>query len=298
MRISFLIIENCAFEVSFCVCGCVEKMKTISVDPHSTTDSIGTGPEDAASVSSLSVRSASSGSLLALGDLALDGNRSEETSSLSTPTTLEMSVDPSPSGAVDSRKSGAKRYPSFRDMFMKQISRGRRLSSVSSTPDADRSLDQSTSSSTSKIKKKRKNKKKDKMNTTGCAGWLEKKKKRKHSSGETNGGSFSSSVESSNGSSDQPPPLVTPQEVEEKEIDEEFDENEKNDDEAQQTITYFTSGSVRGGTYTKCPADWTYQDDSIDSLHLSSPLVIPIAPLAHLALNVLINDVSFLVSSI
>ncbi|XP_046641646.1 unconventional myosin-XV-like isoform X4 [Daphnia pulicaria] len=258
-------------------------MKTISVDPHST-DSIGTGPEDAVSTGSHSPRSSvgSSGSLLVLGDLALDGNRSEETGSLSTPTTLEMSVDPLPSGG-DSRKSVAKRYPSFRDIFMKQISRGRRLSSVSSTPDADRSLDQS--SSISKAKKKRKKKKKDKMSATGCAGWLEKKKKRKNSSGETTGGSFSSSVESSNGSSDQPPPLVTPQEVEEKEMEEEFHENPED-----QTITYFTSGSVRGGgTYTKCPADWTYEDD-IDSLGLSAPLVIPIAPLAHLALNVLISD--------
>jgi hypothetical protein len=260
-------------------------MKTISVDPHST-DSIGTGPEDAVSTGSHSPRSSvgSSGSLLVLGDLALDGNRSEETGSLSTPTTLEMSVDPLPSGG-DSRKSVAKRYPSFRDIFMKQISRGRRLSSVSSTPDADRSLEQS--SSISKAKKKRKKKKKDKMSATGCAGWLEKKKKRKNSSGETTGGSFSSSVESSNGSSDQPPPLVTPQEVEEKEMEEEFHENPED-----QTITYFTSGSVRGGgTYTKCPADWTYEDD-IDSLGLSAPLVIPIAPLAHLALNVLISDVS------
>lgn len=259
-------------------------MKNISVDPHS--DSVETGPEDVVSSSSQSSpRSSitSSGSLLALGELTLDGNRSDETASLSSPTVLEVSVDQSPSGISNSKSVTAKRYPSFRDMFMKQINRGRRSSSVSNTPDVDRSLQDDMKNP----RKKKRKKKKDKTGGTGCAGWLEKKKKRKHSSGETTGASFSSSAESSNESNDQPPPLVTPQEVKEKE------EHEDNEEDNEQIERQYATGSVRGGgTYTKRPADWTYKDElDVDSLHLSAPLMIRIAPLARLALDALIRNV-------
>lgn len=256
-------------------------MKNVSVDRQS--DSIGTGPEDVTSSSQSSPRSSvtSSDSLLALGELALDGNRSDETASLSSPTVLEVSVDQSPSGIANGKSVTAKRYPSFRDIFMKQISRGRRLSSVSNTPDGDRSLEKKNPS-----KKKRKKKKKDKTGGTGCAGWLEKKKKRKNSSGETTGASFSSSAESSNESSDQPPPLVTPREMQEKVVEEQEEENDEQ--------TQYATGSVRGGgTYTKRPTSWTHVDDlDVDSLHLSDPMMIRIASLARLALDVLIRNVS------
>lgn len=283
-------------------------MKDISADPLST--------DDAVSSSSMSSPSVSDGSLLAMGDLTLD--RSEETISPAPPVS-ELSTDPSPSTA--GRKSTAtKRYPSFRDLF--KPLRGR---SLSRSPD-DRVAD---SESPSKLEKKSKSKKskkkkKDKNSASGCAGWLEKKKKRKNSTGEPGS---SSSAESSNGLSDLPPPLVTPQELEE-----DKDEADANCLKCSRCCRVDGPSGSKGVTYTKRPAGVDENDESwmcsecLQSLRRSSSrepeedydddddnyqdindnddddvqLGVPfnrIAPLAHLALNVLIADVSYLVFS-
>ena len=107
------------------------RMKDISADPpESVHDDL------AESISSLSSPSTSDGSLLALADLALD--RSEELVSPDPPVS-EISTDPVTS--TPGRKSAsAKRYPSFRDIFMKPLRGRRRSSQLSSSPE-DRSDD-------------------------------------------------------------------------------------------------------------------------------------------------------------
>lgn len=248
-------------------------MKAISADP---ADSV-----DAGSSESLSSPSSNSidGSLLALGDLTLD--RSIETVS---PDLAISEVSTVPVTSTPSRKSvTAKRYPSFRDIFMKPLRR--RRSVLSSSPD-DRAEDET------KKRMKKKKKKKDKMNSSGCAGWLEKKKKRK--AGEP---SLSSSAESSNGSSE-PPPLVTAKELEEDGL------------QCSRCCRVDGPAGLKGVTYTKRPIGVNKDDetwlcsDCIQSLRTrrgssqetDEDLAIPfhrVAPLAHLALNVLISDVSF-----
>ena len=259
-------------------------MKDISADPpESVHDDL------AESISSLSSPSTSDGSLLALADLALD--RSEELVSPDPPVS-EISTDPVTS--TPGRKSAsAKRYPSFRDIFMKPLRGRRRSSQLSSSPE-DRSDDV-----LKRQKKKNKKKKKDKLNGSGCAGWLEKKKRRKNSTGEA--GSSSSSAESSNGSSDQPPPLVPPHELE---------EDGANCLQCSRCSRIDEPTGPKGVTYTKRPAGVNKEDESwlcsdcVQSQRRDSSdsdddgldfLGVPfrrIAPLAHLALNILIGDVS------
>lgn len=254
-------------------------MKDISADPGST--------DDAVSSSSMSSPSVSDGSLLAMSDLVLD--RSEDVVS---PVT-EFSVDPSASTETRRKSATTKRYPSFRDLF--KPLRGR---SLSRSPE-----DGLTADELKKFKKKKK-KKKD-----GCAGWLEKKKKRKNSSSEP--ACCSSSAESSNGLSDLPPLLKPPLEE---------------DDEAANCLKCSRCSRIdgpsgcKGVTYTKRPAgvdqhdeSWLCSecmhslrnsifqepdddDDEEDVDHHLGVQFDRIAPLAHLALNVLIlSDVSLLV---
>ncbi len=263
-------------------------MKAISADPPSIE-----GHDDAGSSSSLSSPSTSDGSLLALGDLTLD--RSEGMISPDPPVS-ELSTDLVTSTPSKSTVT-AKRYPSFRDIFMKPLRGRRRSSQLSSSPE-----DRSEDTLKRKMKKKKK-KKKDKMNSSGCAGWLDKKKRRKNSAGEPGS---SSSAESSNGSSDQPPPLVTPQE-----LDEELDATDCLQCSRCSRIDGPTG--LKGVTYTKRPAGVNKDDESwlcsdcVQSLRRGSSqetdddvddydhLGVPfrrIPPLSHLALNVLIVDVS------
>lgn len=253
-------------------------MKDISADPGST--------DDAVSSSSLSSPSVSDGSLLAMSDLVLD--RSEDT------TGTELSIDPSASTETRRKSATTKRYPSFRDLF--KPLRGR---SLSRSPE-----DQLTAEDLKKFKKKKK--KKDKSSNSGCAGWLEKKKKRKNSG--TGEPVSSSSAESSNGLSDLPPLLKTPLEE---------------DDEAANCLKCSRCSRIdgpsgsKGVTYTKRPAGVDEYDESwlcaecMHSLRRNSTFHEPdddeeddddglgvpfyhIAPLAHLALNVLIvSDVSY-----
>ena len=255
-------------------------MKDISGDPLSS--------DDGASSSSISSPSVSDSSLLAMRDLVLD--RSDDT-----PAVSDLSFDPAPPQSDEAIKS-PKRRTSFRELLLKPL-RGRR--SVSSSPD-DRSAYQ-----LKKVKKK-----KDK--SSGCAGWLDKKRKRRNSIGELP--SSGSGAESSNGSSDRPMPL--PQITR--------NNSSQEDDDSILPVAKSSlqcsrccridgpSGDAQGVTYTKRPAGVDANDESwmcSDCLqswrrHSSSESTsdtdsndwgVPfyrIAPLAHLALNILIADVS------
>lgn len=247
------------------------EMKDICADPGST--------DDAVSSSSISSPSVSDGSLLAMSDLVLD--RSEDVVS---PVT-EFSIDPSATTETGRKSSTTKRYPSFRDLF-----KPLRARSLSTSPE-----DLLTTQELKKLKKKKK-KKKD-----GCAGWLEKKKRRKNSSSQQPGCS-SSSAESSNGIGDLPPLLKT--------LELEEDDEAVNCLKCSRCCRIDGPPGSKGVTYTKRPAGVDEQDESwlctecLHSLRRNSVFQQPdddeeeddyvglpferIAPLAHLALNVLI----------
>lgn len=283
-------------------------MKNISVDPSTPSDSAG---EETSSLSS-----PSDGSLLAMSDLALD--RSDEADVSPAPPVSDDPAPPmTPASSSDAYKSVAdKRYPSFRDIFKIPLRSSSGRPSVSSSPDDGRGSGSELKKTKAMIKLKNKNKKqkkKKKKKDSGCAGWLDKKKKRNNKRRNEAGLSSSSDTESSISLSDQPPPLVSPQE-----LDEDFTDCAL---QCSRCARIDEPTGPKGVTYTKLPAgvgdeswlcsdcvqtirrasseettddvhDSLTEDEEDDPMGLGVPLG-RIAPLSHLALDVLIGDVSY-----